>query len=297
MSPSTWILPLRSSAGQRSHARQVVRRLRKRKPLFDPLVAAMHRLPNATVRSALSKHLFDAFAFPLAYLLAGPTCRPAINGRAAPTRVVPRHMRRYTVGATGRHEACLAMVLAGADHDGRRYCGGGIGKRLDRRIALSGPVRRQCDLRIGHRLLPVIAQHIARIAKYGAGPLALAKQTRPVIGRRFLRGVAAFLAARVLVGRLRLVRWRFAVRLGFGRETLVSCPRLLSAIGRNETAVTIASSGQREWRRRSGYFRRSLGENLTYRLTGNRVANPVGVPGRMTTLAKAQFISIAANRR
>jgi hypothetical protein len=77
---------------------------------------------------------------------------------------------------------------------------------------------------------------------------------------------------------------------------------------RNEAIDAIARSGRQEWKKRSGYHRRSLVENLMYRLktlTGNRlwarcigsqateVANRVGVVNRMTALARPRSARIA----
>jgi len=77
---------------------------------------------------------------------------------------------------------------------------------------------------------------------------------------------------------------------------------------RNEAIDAIARSGRQEWKKRSGYHRRSLVENLMYRLktlTGTRlwarcigsqateVAIRVGVLNRMTALARPQSARIA----
>lgn len=77
---------------------------------------------------------------------------------------------------------------------------------------------------------------------------------------------------------------------------------------RNEAIDDIARSGRREWKKSSGYHRRSLVENLMYRLktlTGNRlwarevgsqateVAIRVGVLNRMAALARPQSVRIA----
>jgi hypothetical protein len=76
----------------------------------------------------------------------------------------------------------------------------------------------------------------------------------------------------------------------------------------NEAIGDIAQNGRREWKKRSGYHRRSLVENTMYRyktLTGNRLwarrigsqatemAIRVGVVNRMAALARPQSIRIA----
>ncbi|MDT4840416.1 IS5 family transposase ISBhu1 [compost metagenome] len=80
------------------------------------------------------------------------------------------------------------------------------------------------------------------------------------------------------------------------------------AVWRNEAIDAIARSGRREWKTSSGYHRRSLVENLMYRLktlTGNRlwardvgaqaaeVAIRVGILNRMAALARPQSVRIA----
>jgi hypothetical protein len=77
---------------------------------------------------------------------------------------------------------------------------------------------------------------------------------------------------------------------------------------RNAAIAAIAKGGRSEWKKRSGYHRRSLVENLMYRLktlTGNclwarrissqatEVAIRVGVLNRMTTLVRLQSVRIA----
>lgn len=77
---------------------------------------------------------------------------------------------------------------------------------------------------------------------------------------------------------------------------------------RNDTVDVIAQVGRREWKKDSGYHRRSLAENAMYRfktLTGNRlwarhtdsqvteVAIRVGVINRMADLARPQSVRIA----
>jgi len=83
---------------------------------------------------------------------------------------------------------------------------------------------------------------------------------------------------------------------------------LVSAATRDEAIDAIARSGRKEWKKRSGYPRRSLVVNLMYRLktlTGTRlwarcigsqateVAIRVGVLNRMTVLARPQSARIA----
>ncbi|VVE39721.1 hypothetical protein PTE31013_04115 [Pandoraea terrigena] len=200
MSPSTGILPLRRTVGQRSHAHQAVRCMHKRKQRFDPLTASIYRLPSATGHFAPSKRLFEPSAFRSPYLVAEPACRPAIDGRAALTRAVLRHRRSSTVGATACYEARRVIVLVSADPDGRRRHVGGIGKHFGRRITLSDPVRQRGRC-VDHQAVPVIVQSMAHIAKHGADRFTLAKQTRRVIDRRCMRGVAAFPVAAVVAGR------------------------------------------------------------------------------------------------
>jgi len=80
------------------------------------------------------------------------------------------------------------------------------------------------------------------------------------------------------------------------------------ATWRNDTVDAIARLGRREWKKGSGYHRRSLAENAMYRfktLTGNRlwarrtdsqateVAIRVGVINRMADLARLQSVRIA----
>jgi len=82
----------------------------------------------------------------------------------------------------------------------------------------------------------------------------------------------------------------------------------VSAATRDEAIDAIARSGRKEWKKRSGYPRRSLVVNLMYRLktlTGTRlwalcigsqateVAIRVGVLNRMTVLARPQSARIA----
>ena len=77
---------------------------------------------------------------------------------------------------------------------------------------------------------------------------------------------------------------------------------------RNEAIGGIVRDGRREWKKRSGYHRRSLVENTMYRfkiLTGNRLwsrrigsqatemAIRVGVVNRMAVLARPQSVRIA----
>jgi len=77
---------------------------------------------------------------------------------------------------------------------------------------------------------------------------------------------------------------------------------------RNEAIGDIVRDGRREWKKRSGYHRRSLVENTMYRfkiLTGNRLwsrrigsqatemAIRVGVVNRMAVLARPQSVRIA----
>jgi len=84
--------------------------------------------------------------------------------------------------------------------------------------------------------------------------------------------------------------------------------RTPGASWRNEAIRDIARDGRREWKKRSGYHRRSLVENTMYRfkiLTGNRLwsrrigsqatemAIRVGVVNRMAALARPQSIRIA----
>lgn len=80
------------------------------------------------------------------------------------------------------------------------------------------------------------------------------------------------------------------------------------AMWRNEAVDAIARDGRREWKKGSGYHRRSLAENAMYRLktlTGNRlwarrtdsqateVAIRVGVLNRMVDLGRPQSVRIA----
>jgi hypothetical protein len=84
--------------------------------------------------------------------------------------------------------------------------------------------------------------------------------------------------------------------------------RTPGASWRNEAVGDIAQNGRREWKKRSGYHRRSLVENTMYRyktLTGNRLwarrigsratemAIRVGVVNRMAALARPQSVRIA----
>jgi hypothetical protein len=84
--------------------------------------------------------------------------------------------------------------------------------------------------------------------------------------------------------------------------------RTPGASWRNEAIGDIAQNGRREWKKRSGYHRRSLVENTMYRyktLTGNRLwarrigsratemAIRVGVVNRMAALARPQSVRIA----
>jgi len=77
---------------------------------------------------------------------------------------------------------------------------------------------------------------------------------------------------------------------------------------RNEAIAAIAKGGRSEWKKRSGYHRRSLVENRMYRhktLTGNRlwarrtgshatdVAIRVAVLNRMTAFARPHSVCIA----
>jgi hypothetical protein len=83
---------------------------------------------------------------------------------------------------------------------------------------------------------------------------------------------------------------------------------LLRALPGGRSVRDIAQNGRREWKKRSGYHRRSLLENTMYRfktLTGNRLwsrrirsqatemAIRVGVVNRMAALARPQSIRIA----
>ncbi|MEX3611964.1 MAG: transposase, partial [Burkholderia sp.] len=80
------------------------------------------------------------------------------------------------------------------------------------------------------------------------------------------------------------------------------------ATWRNDAVDAIARLGRREWKKDSGYHRRSLAENAMYRfktLTGNcwwarhtesqaaEVAIRVGVLNRMADLARPQSVRIA----
>jgi Transposase DDE domain len=93
------------------------------------------------------------------------------------------------------------------------------------------------------------------------------------------------------------------------REGAMPWPESTSGAGwRNQAIDAIAQSGRAEWKKGSGYHRRSLVENLMYRLktlTGNRlwarridsqateVAIRVGVLNRMTALARPHSVRIA----
>lgn len=93
------------------------------------------------------------------------------------------------------------------------------------------------------------------------------------------------------------------------REGAVHWPAsTLGATWRNTAVDAIARLGRREWKKDSGYHRRSLAENAMYRLktlTGNRlwarrtdsqateVAIRVGVLNRMADLARPQSVRIA----
>lgn len=93
------------------------------------------------------------------------------------------------------------------------------------------------------------------------------------------------------------------------REGAMPWPENTPGAGwRNEAITAIAKGGRSEWKKCSGYHRRSLVENLMYRLktlTGNRlwarrigsqateVAIRVGVLNHMTALARPQSVRIA----
>lgn len=93
------------------------------------------------------------------------------------------------------------------------------------------------------------------------------------------------------------------------REGAMPWPESTSgAAWRNEAIDAIARSSRREWKKSSGYHRRSLVETLMYRLkalTGNclwarkvgsqatEVAIRVGVLNRMTALARPHSVRIA----
>jgi Transposase DDE domain len=93
------------------------------------------------------------------------------------------------------------------------------------------------------------------------------------------------------------------------REGAMPWPESTPGAGwRNEAIDAIAQSGRPEWKKCSGYHRRSLVENLMYRLktlTGNclwarrigsqatEVAIRVGVLNHMTALARPQSVRIA----
>jgi hypothetical protein len=93
------------------------------------------------------------------------------------------------------------------------------------------------------------------------------------------------------------------------REGAVPWPQNIPGAGwRNEAIKAIATWGRAQWKKQSGYHRRSLVENLMYRLktlTGNRlwarrigsqateVAIRVGVLNRMTALARPKSVRIA----
>jgi Transposase DDE domain len=93
------------------------------------------------------------------------------------------------------------------------------------------------------------------------------------------------------------------------REGAMRWPQNTAGAGwRNQAIAAIAKGGRSEWKKGSGYHRRSLVENLMYRLktlTGNRlwarrigsqateVAIRVGVLNRMTALARPHSVRIA----
>ena len=67
------------------------------------------------------------------------------------------------------------------------------------------------------------------------------------------------------------------------REGAAHWPRTTpGADRRNEALDAIAQNGRREWKKRSGYHRRSLAENLMFRLKTLVGPLPVGAPDRLS---------------
>ena len=189
--------PLCRFRRERSHAREVVSRLRQQEQLLDSLAPSTHDLPNPANRLAPAKHLLDTFALALADGVAGPTCRAPANGRAACARVVLGDMRRHAIGATRRHECGRVVILVGAHRNRLLGKARRIGEHVSGCIAFGRAVG-LLHLRVDHQAMPVAREHMPQIAKHRAGVATLAEQLRLTIAARFMRLVAALLAVPIL---------------------------------------------------------------------------------------------------
>ena len=188
---------------QGAHAHQVVGRHRQHEHLVHALKVSHHDLPHAAHGLGSAKALLDELSLLLRYRVAF-TLRYGFGYGRASARLVLGHMGNDVHGLARLNEFACVMAFVRAQRDGSR----GIGLRLSGvvdhgfgRFALSVAIG-QCDHRIGHQAVAVVAQGVAHVEQL-VGGFAFAVQPCIAIRCGFMGVVAApltFEVAAIAVG-------------------------------------------------------------------------------------------------
>ena len=154
----------------------------------------MSRFAQHTYRLHPAEDLFNPFALPLADLVSSMSRGSGVDGAAAPSLVVLRHMRRHIQIPHPSHEVPGVVSLVG----GYRHALCPIDPigHSHGRIAFRRATRLQ-QFRIHHQPVPVFDHHVAAIGQLGFVTAALARQTCIRVGGRLVRIVTALLAVKV----------------------------------------------------------------------------------------------------
>src|SRR5436305_10716877 len=208
------------------HSDEVVSSGRKGEYPSDLVHAAMSGLTQHSDCLQPAEYFLDPFPLNLTYFVSGVSRGAPINGAAAATFVVLRHMRRDVHASYLAYELFGVVALVGS----HRYALALDSVRHQhRRIAFRGAIGLQ-QLRIHHQAVAVLNQHIAAVGQLRLVAAALARQPRISICRRFVRFVAAPLAMKVHRGIARIIRRR-PLALVLALNTLLARPRF------NQSAV------------------------------------------------------------
>src|SRR5437764_6932975 len=212
--------------GQVPHSDEVVSSGRKSEHPSDLVRAAMSGLAQHSDCLQPAEYFLDPFPLHLTDLVSGMSRGAPINGAAAATFVVLRHMRRDVHASYLAYELFGVVALVGS----HRYALALDSVRHQhRRIAFRGAIGLQ-QLRIHHQAVAVLNQHIAAVGQLRLVAAALARQPRISICRRFVRFVAAPLAVKVHRGVARIIRRRL-LALVLALKTLLARP------GFNQSAI------------------------------------------------------------
>src|SRR5487761_1989648 len=165
--------------------------------LIDALHPPIHGLADAAYGLAPAEVLLDALSDTLAQLVADVPSGACVNRAAAAPDSVARHMRGHIARTTVGDKVGRVIGFVGSDGLGLAP-GNGV-KHCQRRGTLAHSIGMRHQ-RSHHQPSAILHEHMALVAKYRGGVVALSEQPRVSIGGARVRVVAAGLTLPVSLG-------------------------------------------------------------------------------------------------